>query len=169
MSDFPHKKKTRQLASGVYLAPGAHVVGDVAIGEGSSLWFNTVARGDVNSIRIGCRTNIQDLCMVHVSGNHPTVIGDDVTVGHGAILHACTIGNQVLIGMGSIVLDGAEIGDQVLLGAGSLVTPGTRIPSGKKAFGRPAKVVGDLTESEIEKIKASSTRYVLLAAEYRAE
>jgi carbonic anhydrase/acetyltransferase-like protein (isoleucine patch superfamily) len=140
------------------------------MGSESSLWFQSVLRGDVNFIRIGERTNIQDLSMVHVAyQSYPTLIGNDVTVGHSVVLHACTVGNLVLIGMGSVVMDGAEIGDRVILGAGSLVTKGTKIPSGSKAFGRPAKVAGMLTEKEIEQIAFSSQHYVNLAKTYRFE
>lgn len=165
---YPFKYRTPKISPSVFLAPGSHVVGDVEIGDGASIWFNTVLRGDVNFIRVGERTNIQDLTMVHVSFRaNPTLIGSDVTVGHSSILHACTIGNFALIGMGSVVLDEAEIGDFVLLGAGSLVTQKTKIPSGTKAFGRPAKVVGDLTEKEIAALRFSAAHYQKLAESYR--
>ncbi len=141
--------------------------GDTWIGKATSIWFNTVVRGDVNYIRIGDNTNIQDNSLVHVTGGgHPTIIGNNVTIGHSVIIHACTIKDFSLIGMGSILLDGAEIGEYVLLGAGSLVTQNTKIPSGSKAFGRPAKVVAELTEEEREMIRASADRYVALAKTY---
>jgi carbonic anhydrase/acetyltransferase-like protein (isoleucine patch superfamily) len=165
---FPHRYNPKKIDPSVFLAPGSIVVGDVWIGAESSVWFNSILRGDVNFIRVGQRTNIQDLCMVHVaSHSYSTRIGDDVTVGHSVVLHACTIGNQVLIGMGCVVMDGAEIGDNVILGAGSLVTKGTKIPSGTKAFGRPAKVVGTLSPDEVQGIKTSAMRYVALAQSYR--
>src|SRR4029079_5063414 len=128
---FPHRFRNPQVHPSVFLAGGSQVHGDVTIGEESSVWFNTVLRGDVNFIRIGKRTNVQDLTMVHVSfeGN-PTIIGDSVTIGHSVTLHACTIGNFSLVGMGSLILDEAELGELVLLGAGSLVTQKTKIPSG---------------------------------------
>lgn len=133
------------------------------------MWFNAVLRGDVNYIRVGEGTNIQDLSLVHESyQKSPTIIGSHVTVGHSVILHACRVGDLSLIGMGSTVLDDAEIGDEVLLGAGSLVTQGMKIPSGSKAFGRPAKVVGKLTEEERAFLRWSANHYVLLAKTYRA-
>lgn len=154
----------------MWLAPGSAVVGDVVIGRDSGIWFNTVVRGDVNEIRVGERTNIQDLTMVHVSDRRAgTYIGSDVTIGHSCVIHACTIRDFALIGMGSVILDEAEIGEYVLLGAGSLVTEGKKIPSGTKAFGRPAKVVGELTEEEREQIRWSSRHYVRLARTYLAE
>lgn len=130
------------------------------VGKNSSIWFNTVIRADVNSVRVGENTNIQDLTLIHESYKaSPTLIGNSVTVGHSCILHACTIGDFCMVGMGSTILDDATLGEFVLLGAGSLVTPGTVIPSFSKAFGRPAKVVGKLTESEIEKLKWLATHY----------
>lgn len=164
---YPHFHQSPQINPTVFLAEGSRVYGDVHIGKDSSIWFNTVIRGDVNYIRIGERTNIQDLSLVHVSyETFPTIIGDDVTVGHSAIIHACKIGNCTLIGMGSTVLDGAEIGDFVLLGAGSLVTQNTKMPSGVKAFGRPAKVVAELTEEERKMLKLSALHYVNLSRSY---
>jgi carbonic anhydrase/acetyltransferase-like protein (isoleucine patch superfamily) len=161
---FPHHFQPTKIADSAFIAEGAMIMGDVWIGELSSIWYNCVLRGDVNKIRIGERTNIQDLTMVHVSyQTFPTIIGDDVTIGHSAVIHACTIGNNTLIGMGSILLDGCEIGDNVILGAGSLVTQGMKIPSNSKAFGRPAKVVATLTEKEIEAVEWSAEHYVRLA------
>lgn len=134
--------------------------GDVIIGRESSIWFNTVIRADVNSVRIGERTNIQDLSLVHVTHEgHDTNIGNHVTVGHSVILHACTVRDFALIGMGSIILDGAEIGEYALVGAGSLVTQNMKIPPRVKAFGRPAKVVGELSEKEIEELRFSAQHY----------
>jgi carbonic anhydrase/acetyltransferase-like protein (isoleucine patch superfamily) len=164
---YPHRFKRPQIHSSVWLAPGSHVVGDTIIGRDSSLWFNSILRGDVNYIRVGERTNIQDLSMVHVSYQaSPTIIGNDVTIGHSTIIHACTIGNFSLIGMGCVLMDEVEIGDYVILGAGSLVTQKTKIPSGTKAFGRPAKVVGELNEAERERIRFSSEHYCRLARAY---
>jgi carbonic anhydrase/acetyltransferase-like protein (isoleucine patch superfamily) len=165
---FPHRYLPTRLDPSVFVAPGAHVYGDVAIGRDSSVWFNSVIRGDVNYIRVGERTNIQDLTLIHVSHHgDPCIVGNDSTIGHSVTLHACTIGNFALIGMQSAILDGAEIGDFVLLGAGSLVPPGKKIPAGVKAFGRPAKVVGELSAEEIERIRWSAGHYVNLAKTYR--
>ena len=166
-SHFPHHYKTPQVHESVFEAAGSVIAGDVHIGAKSSVWFNSVIRGDVNAIRIGERTNIQDLTMVHVAHEKfPCHIGDEVTVGHSAVIHACKIGNEVMVGMGSVILDGAEIGDLVLVGAGSLVSPGKKFPSGVKILGRPAKIVADLTEGEIQWLKWSSGHYQRLAQAY---
>ncbi len=166
---FPHRYLEPRVDPTAFIAPGAQIYGDVWIGKESSVWFNSVLRGDVNYIRIGERTNIQDLTMVHVSheGN-PTIIGEGVTIGHSVVLHACRIGNYSLIGMGSVILDEAEIGEYVMLGAGSLVTQRTKIPAGTKAFGRPAKVVAELTQEEVDRIRWSAGHYVKLAKTYRS-
>ena len=165
---FPHRFVKPTISPSAFVAPGAHVYGDVEIGNDSSIWFNTVLRGDVNYIRVGNRPNIQDCSLVHVAYKaYPCLIGNDVTIGHSATIHACSIGNFTLIGMGSQVLDGAEIGDFVLLGAGSLVTPKMKIPSGTKAFGRPAKVVAELTDEERESLRFSAGHYVNLAKTYK--
>lgn len=151
----------------VFVASQAVVVGDVNIDEESSIWFNTVVRGDVNYIRIGKRTNIQDNSVLHVTTDtHPLLIGDDVTAGHGVILHGCTINNNTLIGMGAIVLDGAVIESNSFVGAGSLVPPGFRVPSGSLVTGVPAKVKRQLTEKEIQEIKKSAMNYVRNAKNY---
>ena len=139
----------------------AQIIGDVIIGEESSVWFNAVIRGDVNHIRIGKYTNIQDGCVLHVARRTlPLLIGDEVTVGHNVVLHACTIGSQCLIGMGAIVMDGADIGEQSIVGAGSLVTPGTKIPPRSLVLGSPARVKRELTEEEIRGIRESAANYV---------
>lgn len=144
----------------------AQVIGEVEIGEESGIWMNVVVRGDVNWIRIGHRTNIQDLTMVHVmTRTHPTVVGDDVTVGHSALLHGCTIGNNCLIGMGSQILNGATVGDNCIVAAGSLLTEGVQIPPGSMAMGRPARVSRPLSGAEIQEISAYARRYV----EYRKD
>jgi len=167
---FPYRFKSPVIDPTAVILPGAQVHGDVRIGKDSSIWFNSVIRGDVNYIQIGDRTNVQDLSLIHVTlDGHPTIIGNDVTIGHSVVIHACTIRDFALIGMGSLILDGAEIGEYVLLGAGSLVTQNTKIPAGTKAFGRPAKVVAELTEAEREAIRISSDRYVHLAKTYSAK
>lgn len=155
------KDTTPQIHSSAWVTESAHVIGDVVIGEESSVWFNAVIRGDVNYIRIGKRTNIQDGCVLHVARRTlPLVIGDEVTVGHNVTLHACTIGNQCLIGMGAVVMDGAEVGENSIVGAGSLVTPGTKIPPGSMVLGSPARVKRPLTEAESRSIRESAAHYV---------
>ncbi len=150
-----------QIHSSSWVTESAQVIGDVSIGEESSIWFNAVVRGDVNSIRIGKRTNIQDGCVLHVARRTLSLnVGDEVTVGHNVTLHACTIGNQCLIGMGAIIMDGAEIGDNCIIGAGSLVVPGAKIPSGSMVLGHPGKVTRELTEEERRGIRESAANYV---------
>jgi carbonic anhydrase/acetyltransferase-like protein (isoleucine patch superfamily) len=166
--DYPNRFQSPKIDPTAMVLAGAHVLGDVHLGKESSVWFNSVVRGDVNYIRIGDRTNVQDLSMIHVSYKaSPTIIGTDTTIGHSVVLHACTIGNFVLVGMGTVILDDAEIGDYCIIGAGSLVTQRTKIPSGSKAFGRPAKVVGELTDEERAKIAFNARHYVNLAKSYR--
>jgi len=155
------KDKTPEIHSSAWVAESAQVIGDVVIGEESSIWFNAVIRGDVNYIRIGKRSNIQDGCVLHVARRtHPLIIGDEVTVGHNVTLHACTIGNRCLIGMGATVMDGTEVGENSFIAAGSLVTPGTKIPPGSMVMGSPAKVKRPLTEEEIRRIRESAAHYV---------
>lgn len=150
-----------------FVEQSAQVIGDVEMGEGSSIWFNTVVRGDVQPIRIGRRTNIQDLSMVHVHhDNHPTTIGDDVTVGHHVVLHGCTVGHRVLVGMGAVLMDGVEVGDDCIIAAGALLTPGTRIPAGTLAIGSPAKPKRPLTPDEREWLTRSAANYVGYAQTY---
>lgn len=150
-----------------FVADSASIIGRVEIGENTSVWYNCVLRGDENTIKIGKHTNIQDGTVVHISKDYDTVIGDYVTVGHKAIVHACKIGNNVLVGMGAIILDGAEIEDNVLIGAGSIVTPGKKIPSGSLVLGSPAKVVRELSGQEIEHLKQSAVDYVQYAEKHK--
>jgi carbonic anhydrase/acetyltransferase-like protein (isoleucine patch superfamily) len=158
-----------RLHSSVFVAEGAHVIGNVEIGEESSVWYNTVLRGDVNTITVGARTNIQDLTMVHVDrGTHPTRIGDDVTIGHHVVIHGCTIGNRVLVGIGAIVLNGVVIEDDAFIAAGSLLIPGTRVSSGAMVMGSPGKVRRQLTDAEREGLLASAAGYVLNAKLHRS-
>ncbi len=160
--------KTPRIAASVFVAPGSVVAGDVEIGEDSSVWFQTVIRGDVNWVRVGARTNVQDHSVVHVtSRTHPTVIGDDVTIGHRAVLHGCTVNDRCLIGIGAIVLDGAVVGPDAMVGAGALVPPGMIVPPGKLVLGAPAKVKRDLTADEIAFFRMSAANYVGTAARYR--
>jgi carbonic anhydrase/acetyltransferase-like protein (isoleucine patch superfamily) len=164
----PFQGKTPQLGEGVFVAPNAEVIGDVAIGARSSIWYGAVLRGDVEKIRIGSETSIQDNTVIHVdSSGFSTVVGDRVTVGHSVILHGCRVGDDALIGMGSIVLNGAEVGDGAMLGAGSVVTPGTKIPPGMLAFGSPAKVRRPLSEEEKQHVREGVERYVRLGREHR--
>ena len=150
------------------MAPGVAVIGDVEIGPGSSLWFGSVVRGDIHSVRIGARTNLQDLCVVHVTRDRfSTHLGDEITVGHRAVVHGCRIGDGALIGIGAIVLDGAEVGEEALIGAGAVVTPGTKIPAGALALGAPARVVRGLSASEREEQRARAHHYVALARAHR--
>ncbi len=149
------------IHSSVFVAPGAMVIGDVSIGEESSIWFNCVLRGDLEPIYIGCRTNIQDGTVIHMDKEIPCLIGDDVTVGHGAILHSCTIGNEALIGMGAILLTGCEIGERAIIAAGTLVREGQEIPPGTVAMGVPAKVRREATEAELERVRDGKDDYVL--------
>ncbi len=160
-------KKKWVTASDVLILDGAVVCGDVKIGSGSGVWFNAVIRGDESPIVIGEDTNIQDCAVLHVSDHAPLIVGSGVTVGHGAILHGCTVGDNTIIGMGAIVLDGARIGNDCIIGAGSLVTGGTEIPSGWMAFGNPAKPVRRLREKELEGNRHSSEEYKARRELYR--
>ena len=166
----PYKDKYPVIHPSVFLAENSTVIGDVEIGEDSSVWYGTVIRGDVNYIRIGRVTNIQDNSVVHVTHDtHPTLIGDFVTVGHRVILHGCKIGNYVLIGMGAVVMDGVEIEDYVLVGAGALLTPNKKFPSGVLVAGFPAKVVRDLKEEEIRLIEESAKNYISYKNSYLSQ
>jgi carbonic anhydrase/acetyltransferase-like protein (isoleucine patch superfamily) len=150
-----------------YIDETAQVIGDVVIGPESSVWMNVVIRGDVNHIRIGARTNIQDATVVHVMRDtHPTVIKDDVTIGHGAIVHGCTIESRVLVGMGVLILNGATIGEDVILAAGSLITEGAMIPPRSLVMGRPGKVKRILTDEEVASIRWYANNYVGYRLDY---
>ncbi len=144
----------------IFIANGAQVIGDVEIGKDSAVWYNAVVRGDSCKIIIGQRTNIQDLACLHVDKKYSLSIGDDVTIGHSAIVHGCTVGSRVLIGMGAIVMNGAQIGDDCIIGAGALVTENVVIPSGSMVYGSPAKVVRELTPAEKQGILDNATLYV---------
>ena len=162
-----HHGISPKLDRPLYIAPNATLVGDVEAGEGCSFWFGAVVRGDVHSIRIGKGTNVQDLSMLHVSYRKAGLkIGDDVTIGHRCVLHGCTIGSRVLIGMGAIIMDGAEVGDDVLIGAGALLTEGTKIPSGSLVIGSPAVVKRSLKDTEIAFLKRSAEHYRHVAHSY---
>jgi len=152
-----------------WIAPGATVVGDVEIGPDTSVFFGCVLRGDVHSIRIGARTNIQDNSVLHVTKDRfPTWLGDEVTVGHRAVVHGCRVGDGALIGIGAIVLDGAEVGEDALVGAGALVPPGAKVPAGTLVVGTPARVVRALSADERSLQRARTLHYVTVARAHRA-
>jgi carbonic anhydrase/acetyltransferase-like protein (isoleucine patch superfamily) len=166
----PYGGKAPRLHPSVWIADGATVLGDVEIGEGGSIWYGSVVRGDVNSIRIGARTNVQDASVVHVTTDtHPTRLGDDVTVGHRVVLHGCTVEDGALVGIGAVVLDGAIVGREALVGAGALVPPGMKVPPRTLVMGSPARVVRPLEDAEVAAILATTRRYVEYAARHRAE
>ena len=163
----PYKGIHPKIHPTVFVVETAVIIGDVEIGEYSSIWFNAVVRGDVHYIRIGDRTNIQDLCMLHVTKDtHPLILGNDITVGHSVTLHGCTIKDRCLIGMGTTILDGAVVGEDCIIGAGALVTEGAVIPPGTLAIGMPAKPKRDLTEKEIARIRQSAQNYIDYARTY---
>ena len=156
------------IAPSAYVDASAQVIGDVVIGEESSVWMNAVVRGDVNAIRIGARTNIQDGTIVHVmrDPSHPTVVGDDVTVGHGVVLHGCTVGHRCLIGMGAILLNGAHIGSDSIVAAGTLVVEEMEVPPRSLVMGSPGKVKRALTDAEVDTIRGYADRYVTYRLDY---
>lgn len=159
---FLRKKPT--LGQGVYIARTAVVVGDVTLGDYSSVWYNAVLRGDINQIRVGHHSNIQDNAVLHLADELPCIVGNWVTIGHGAIVHACTVGDECLIGMGCTILDGASIGEQSIVGANALVTQGAEIPPGSLVLGAPAKVVRSLKAEDRAMLREWSEKYVENAA-----
>lgn len=162
-----YKGFSPKIDESAFIAPNATIIGDVELGAHSSVWFGTVLRGDIAPIRIGSHTNIQDLSILHETPDMPLVIEDHVTVGHKVTLHSCKIRQGALIGMDSTILDGAVIGENAFIGAGSLVTPGTEIPSNTMAFGRPAKVVRELTEADLTDMKRINETYVSHIPHYK--
>lgn len=150
---------------GAYLFPGCVVTGDVSLGKEASVWYNAVVRGDMASITIGQRSNIQDNAVVHVDNNFPTVIGNGVTVGHGTIVHGCTIEDDCIIGMGAVILNGAKIGKNCIIGAGTLVPEGKEIPEGSVAFGNPVRVYRPVTKDDVTHIQENAAEYVAYAKE----
>src|SRR3982751_4614269 len=152
--------KKPKLGKGVYIARGAAVLGDVTLGDHSSVWYNAVLRGDINRIVVGHHTNVQDNAVLHLADDFPCIVGNYVTIGHSAVVHACTVGDEVLVGMGAVILDGAVIGKQSIIGAKALVTQGTKIPPGSLVLGAPAKVVRALSREERAGLKAWAQKYV---------
>ena len=164
------KNFTPNVEKSAYVDQSAQVIGDVHIGAESSVWMNVVIRGDVNHIRIGKRTNIQDLTMIHVMREtHPTIIGDEVTVGHSAVVHGTTIEDRVLIGMGAVLLNGVHVEHDCVIAAGTLLTEGTRIPARSLVMGRPGKVKRPLTDEEVAEIRWYADNYVNYRLDYATE
>ena len=171
---YPFKNTTPFIGKNSWIAPSADVIGNVECGEDCSIWFGCVVRGDVHSIKIGNRVNIQDLSMIHVthykkedkSDGNPIIIGDDVTIGHRVMLHGCTIEKACLIGMSATILDGATIGEESIVGAGSLVTKNKVFPPRSLIMGTPAKVIRELNDDEIKELYASASRYVEFKKDY---
>lgn len=164
-----YKGQQPQIDASAFIAQNAVITGDVTIGEKSSVWYGTVIRGDVSPVVIGKESNVQDLCCIHQSPDHPVIIEDKVTIGHRVTLHSATIRNNALVGMDSTVLDGAEIGEYAFLGAGSLVPPGKKIPPRTLAFGRPAKVIRELTEEDYEEMNRIYHEYAEKAQIYKSQ
>jgi Carbonic anhydrases/acetyltransferases, isoleucine patch superfamily len=158
--------RSPRVAPSAFIAPGAFITGDVTLGEEVSVWPGCSLRGDIAPIRIGAHSNVQDGSVVHVADDLPAVVGEWVTIGHKALVHACTIGNEVLVGMGAIILDGAQIGDQCIIGANATVTPRTVIPPGSLVLGSPATVKKTLSPEERAGIRRWAERYVILSRKY---
>lgn len=158
-----------RIAPSAFVVPNATVVGDVSLGENASVWYGAVLRGDINRIIIGGQSNVQDNAVVHLSDDYAAIVGERVTIGHSAIVHACTIDNEVLVGMGSIILDGAEIGARCIIGANALVTTGMKVPPGSLVLGSPARVVRPLSSDEQTKISYWALKYVENARIFREQ
>lgn len=167
---LPFKGITPKLGQNVFVAPTASIIGDVVVGDQTNIWFGVTIRGDVNTVRIGSRTNIQDGTVCHVTrGNGPLVIGNDVTIGHSAVIHACTIEDAAFVGMGAIIMDGAVVETGGMVAAGALLSPGKRVKKGEVYAGVPAKLFRPMTDDEIKYIPWSATHYVELAKQYLNE
>lgn len=163
----PYRDTWPTVAASAYVDASAQLIGDVTLGDESSVWMNVVMRGDVHRIRVGRRSNVQDLTLVHVMRDtHPTEIGDEVTIGHSAVIHGCTIGNRCLIGMGAILLNGATIGEDTIVAAGTLVVEGAVIPPRSLVMGSPGKVRRSLSDDEIASIRDYADRYVAYRLDY---
>jgi len=163
---YTYKNIKPKIKKSAWIAPSADIIGKVKIGKDSSVWYGTVLRGDVAKIKIGNRTNIQDLSMIHVHHGQPTILGDDVTVGHQVMLHGCTIGNACLIGMSATILDGAVIGDHSIVGSKSLVTSNKKFPPRSLIMGTPAKRIRELTDTEVEEILQNAKNYIAYKSDY---
>ncbi|MBM7856018.1 carbonic anhydrase/acetyltransferase-like protein (isoleucine patch superfamily) [Desulfohalotomaculum tongense] len=166
---YSYGKYHPKVHPSAYIAPGAAVVGRVTLEENVSIWFNAVVRGDVDEVIVGANSNIQDCCVLHQETGYPCIVGKNVTVGHGAVLHGCTIEDNALIGMGAVVLNGARVGAGAVIGAGALVTQNQVIPPNTLALGSPAKVVRELRPEEIEEFSQSAGRYHKIACVYKNE
>ncbi|GAA0465057.1 gamma carbonic anhydrase family protein [Alkalibacillus silvisoli] len=166
---LPYKGQYPTIDASAYISEDVVITGDVTIGAHSSIWFKTVIRGDVSPTKIGQNVNIQDQSMLHQSPNQPLIIEDGVTVGHQVMLHSCVIRENALIGMGATVLDGVEIGENAFIGAGSLVPPGKKIPPNSLAFGRPAKVIREITEEDLKEMNRIRQTYVDKGQVYKEE
>ena len=166
---LPFRDKTPIVPPSAFVAPSADIIGDVQLGEQTSIWHGSVIRGDMHHITIGARTNIQDNCTIHVTTDrYPTIVGAEVTVGHNVLLHGCVIHDRVLIGMGAIVMDGALVEEGAFIGAGALVSPGTVVPARTLWTGLPAKYRRAVTDDEYQEILDSAQHYIEFAAEYKA-
>jgi len=165
---YPFKDKYPLIAETAFIADYVTITGDVEIGEQSSVWFNSVIRGDVAPTRIGNKVNIQDNSILHQSPNNPLILEDEVTIGHQVILHSCIVRKRALVGMGSIILDQAEIGEGAFIGAGSLVSQGKKIPPNTLAFGRPAKVIRELTQEDKKEMERIYTEYAEKGQYYKS-
>ncbi|HWI47073.1 MAG TPA: gamma carbonic anhydrase family protein [Rummeliibacillus sp.] len=161
--------KKPDIHDSVFLAPGAYIIGDVSIGEQSTIWFNAVLRGDEDSITIGNKCSIQDNATIHLYEGAPVVVEDEVTVGHQVVLHGCKVGKRSIVGMGSVILDHVEIGEECIIGANTLITQGTKIPPRSLVVGSPGKVVRELTEKDFELIQLSIDTYVQKGIEFKKE
>jgi carbonic anhydrase/acetyltransferase-like protein (isoleucine patch superfamily) len=169
MPVYSYQGKNPRVGKSCYIAPTATLIGDVTLGDGASVWFGCVLRGDVSPIVVGARSNIQDNTVIHGEEGWPTLIGEDVTVGHSAIIHAATVGDRVLVGMGAVLLSRCRIGEESIIGARALVTEEVEIPGGSLVLGMPGKVVRGLTQEERAGIFESARRYVRQAAKYSGD
>ncbi|WP_261130086.1 gamma carbonic anhydrase family protein [Bacillus sp. Marseille-Q3570] len=164
---YPYNGLSPRVDESVFIAPGVHIIGDVTIGKNSSVWFNTVVRGDEAPIRIGDRCNVQDNCTLHLYEEFPLILEDEVSIGHNVILHGCTIRKGALVGMGATILDGAEIGESAFIGANTLVPPGKKIPPRTMVMGSPGKVVRELNDKDLELIQLTIDTYEQKAKEFK--